>query len=132
QMLNCFNALANGGNVYQPYVIRRVTGSDGKVLHEAAPKALLDCWMSEETARALRPCLADVVNDGTARNAQLKQYQVAGKTGTAHKVENGQYTENKICSFVGFAPADDPQISIIVVVNEARARNVNQYGYRIR
>ncbi len=132
QMLNCFNSMASGGKVYQPYVIKRVTGSDGKVLHEAVPEALLESWMSEKTATAIRPFLADVVSDGTATNAKLKQYQIAGKTGTAHKVVGGQYTEDKICSFVGFAPAENPQISIIVVVNEARARNVNKYGWRIR
>jgi cell division protein FtsI/penicillin-binding protein 2 len=132
QMLNCFNALAGGGKVYQPYVVRRVTGTDGKVLHDASPQPLLDSWMSEGTARALRPFLADVVSGGTATNARLEQYAIAGKTGTAHKVVNGQYTEDKICSFVGFAPAEDPAISIIVVVNEARARNLNKWGWRIR
>ncbi|MBK8206203.1 MAG: penicillin-binding protein 2 [Planctomycetes bacterium] len=132
QMLNCFNTLANGGHVYKPYVIRGVTGADDKMLHQGQPRELLDCWMSEQTALALRPLLADVVNEGTARNALLPQYQIAGKTGTAHKVKDGQYSADKICSFVGFAPAEDPVISIIVVVNEARGRNVNKYGWRIR
>jgi cell division protein FtsI (penicillin-binding protein 3) len=132
QMLNCFNALANGGKVYQPYVVRRVTGSDGKVLHDAKPTELLDSWMSEKTALMLRPLLADVVNEGTAKSALLDRFQVAGKTGTAHKVRDGQYTEDKICSFVGFAPAEDPVVTIIVVVNEARAKNVNKWGWRIR
>lgn len=132
QMLNCFNALANGGHVYKPYVIREVKGADGKILHQGQPTELLDCWVSRETALALRPMLSDVVSEGTARNALLPQYQIAGKTGTAHKVKDGQYSPDKICSFVGFAPADNPVISIIVVVNEARAKNVNKYGWRIR
>lgn len=133
QMLVCFNSLANGGNVFKPYVVRRVTGADGKVLHEAEPRPLVESWMSEATSAALRPALADVVSDeGTARLAQIKQYSVAGKTGTALKVKDGQYSTDKVCSFVGFAPADNPVISIIVVVDEANAVNVNQWGHRIR
>lgn len=132
QMLNCFNTLANGGSVYKPYVIREVKEADGAILHQGQPTLLLDCWVSRETANALRPMLSDVVSEGTARNALLPQYQIAGKTGTAHKVKDGQYSPDKICSFVGFAPAEDPVISIIVVVNEARAKNVNKYGWRIR
>jgi len=132
QMLNCFNAIANGGHVYKPYIVRRVTDADGAVLHEGAPRVLLDSWMSRETSEMLRPLLADVVNSGTAGNARLPEYQIAGKTGTSLKVKNGQYSRDKICSFVGYAPADDPVISIIVVVNEAQAENYNRWGYRIR
>lgn len=133
QMLVCFNSLANGGRVFKPYVVRRVTGPDGKVLHEAEPRLLVDSWMSESTSAALRPAIASVVSDeGTARLAQIPQYTVAGKTGTALKVKNGQYSTDKVCSFVGFAPADNPVISIIVVMDECSAVNVNQWGHRIR
>jgi stage V sporulation protein D (sporulation-specific penicillin-binding protein) len=132
QMLNSFNAIANHGQVLKPYIVRRVTDQDGELVYEGQPRELLDSWMSPETADALRPLLAEVVNSGTAGNANLPQYQVAGKTGTSLKVKNGQYSRDKICSFVGYAPADDPVISIIVVVNEARAVNYNQWGNRIR
>jgi len=70
--------------------------------------------------------------EGTAGAGALKVYRIAGKTGTAMKVKNGQYSEDKVCSFVGYAPADDPRLSVIVVVNEARAKLMNKYGYRIR
>lgn len=135
QMLNCFNSIANGGKVMKPWIINRVTGANGKVLVEGGPKVLIDTWMSEKTARELvTPILIDIVNDpdGTANRAQLDGYQIAGKTGTAHKVKNGQYTRDKICSFVGFAPAESPTISVIVTVNEARAKNYNKWGWRIR
>jgi cell division protein FtsI (penicillin-binding protein 3) len=135
QMLNCFNAIANGGKVMKPWIINRVTNAQGKVIREGGPHVLLDTWMSNKTAREMvTPILVDIVNDpdGTANRAQLDGYQIAGKTGTAHKVKNGQYSRDKICSFVGFAPAESPTISVIVSVNEARAKNYNKWGWRIR
>jgi cell division protein FtsI/penicillin-binding protein 2 len=132
QLLNSFNAFAADGKVFKPYVVGSVTEPDGKVLHQGEPRELLESWMSPETAATMRPLLANVVQAGTAGNARIPEYRIAGKTGTSLKVKNGQYSRDKICSFVGYAPADDPQISIIVVVNEARAVNYNQWGYRIR
>ncbi|MCB9894746.1 MAG: penicillin-binding protein 2 [Planctomycetes bacterium] len=133
QMLNCFNAIANGGHVYKPWVIGRVVGPDGKVLHEGKPEILVESGLSEEvTRKMMNETLKGVVEDGTATGAQLKQYRIAGKTGTAMKVKNGQYSEDKVCSFVGYAPADNPVISVIVVVNEAHGKVLNKYGWPIR
>lgn len=133
QMLNCFNALANGGKIYKPWVISRIESPDAETLYEGAPRELLDSGLDERVTREMmNETLKAIVNEGTATNAKLKQYQIAGKTGTAMKVKEGVYSEDKVCSFVGYAPADNPAVSVIVVVNEARAHNVNEYGNRIR
>lgn len=133
QMLNCFNAIANGGHVYQPWVVQRVEDRGGKVLYQGAPKILLESGLDEVVTRQMmNETLKGVVEDGTAQGAMISQYKIAGKTGTAHKVKDGQYSEDKICSFVGYAPADNPVLSVIVVVNEARAKNLNKWGWRIR
>lgn len=133
QMLNCFNAIANGGHVYQPWVVQRVEDRGGKVLYQGGPKLLLESGLNEVVTRQMmNETLKGVVEDGTAKGAMISQYKIAGKTGTAHKVKNGQYSEDKICSFVGYAPADNPVLSVIVVVNEARAKNLNKWGWRIR
>ena len=133
QMLNCFNAIANGGHVFKPWVVGSVVGPDGKMLYEGKPEILVESGLSEEVTRELmNDTLKGVVEDGTAKGAQLKQYEIAGKTGTAHKVKNGQYSSDKICSFVGYAPADNPVVSVIVVVNEAGGKVLNRYGWPIR
>ena len=133
QMLNCFNAIANGGKVYKPWVVGKVTDAEGRELYQGKPEVLLDSGLSEEvTRKMMNQTLKGVVEDGTATAANIKQYVIAGKTGTAHKVKNGQYSSDKICSFVGYAPADNPAISVIVVVNEANAHVMNKWGWRIR
>jgi len=133
QMLNCFNAIANGGHVYKPWVIGKVQSPDGKLLYEGKPSILTESGLSEKVTRELmNETLKGVVEDGTATSANIAQYRIAGKTGTAMKVKNGQYTNDKVCSFVGYAPADNPVISVIVVVNEARGKVYNKWGWAIR
>ncbi|MEZ5992492.1 MAG: penicillin-binding protein 2 [Planctomycetota bacterium] len=133
QMLNCFNAIANGGHVYKPWVIGKVVSPDGKLLYEGKPEVLCESGLSEEVTRGMmNETLKGVVEDGTATSANIAQYRIAGKTGTAMKVKNGAYSNDKVCSFVGYAPADNPVLSVIVVVNEARGKVYNRYGWRIR
>lgn len=133
QMLNSFNAIANGGDLFKPFVVKRVTAADGEVLYERQPELLKHSGLSAEVTREkMNSTLKRVVSaEGTAKGAKLSEYVIAGKTGTAHKVKSGQYSEDKICSFVGYAPADQPRISVIVVVNEARAKVLNRWGYPI-
>ncbi len=133
QMLNSFNAIANGGKMMKPFVVRRVVSADGEVLYERKPEILCDTGLSENVTRNLmNDTLKRVVSaEGTAKSASLTEYKIAGKTGTAHKVKQGQYSSDKICSFVGYAPADDPCITVIVTVNEARAKVLNKWGYPI-
>jgi stage V sporulation protein D (sporulation-specific penicillin-binding protein) len=133
-MVNCFNAIANGGKVYKPYVVEKVVAADGKSLYQAKPTELLETGLTEDVTRnMMNETLKRVVSaEGTAGAGALKEYRIAGKTGTAMKVKEGQYSDDKICSFVGYAPADDPVLTVIVVVNEARATVKNKYGYPIR
>lgn len=134
QMLNCFNAIANGGDLMKPFVVRRIVSSDGEVLFERQPEILAHTGLSQHVTRDLmNATLKRVVSaEGTAKAASITEYQIAGKTGTAHKVKGGQYSEDKICSFVGYAPADEPCITVIVTVNEARGVVKNKWGYPIQ
>jgi len=119
QMLNMFCAIANDGYLMKPYVTRQVRDSSGSVLLTRRPE-VLGRPISSETAKTMRELLGRVTQDGgTGRRARVKGYAVAGKTGTAQKPENGAYSSTAyVASFVGFLPAEDPQIGVIVVVDE--------------
>lgn len=123
QILSAVSAIANDGIRLRPFVIRRVTGADGDVLFENFPQEL-SRPIRPETAREMRRLLARTTQPGgTGTGAALRGYMVAGKTGTAQKpdLENGGYHRGKyIASFVGFLPAENPVVSIIVVADEPR------------
>jgi len=123
QMLDAMNTIANGGVRPVPYILSKVVRKDG-VVKNAAPKASGTRVISSATASRLTEILCTVVEEGgTAVEANVRGYQVAGKTGTAQKFDPsiGRYSrERYTSSFVGFVPADDPRISVIVVVNEPR------------
>ncbi|MHB8173762.1 MAG: peptidoglycan D,D-transpeptidase FtsI family protein [Nitrospirota bacterium] len=121
QMLCAMNCIANGGYYMKPYVVSEIRGADGSVIMKRNPVKVRQV-ISTATAVKLRNILTTVVEDGgTAVEANIKGYQVAGKTGTAQKFEKalGRYSKTKYySSFVGFCPADNPKISAIVVLNE--------------
>ena len=117
QVLAMASAIANGGILYRPFVVKRVVDPK-KGITETEPHG--ERVLTAETTAKLRPMMEDVVTGGTARAGQLEGYTAAGKTGTAQKVIDGHYSKTKFWgSFVGFAPASDPRLSIIVVVDEA-------------
>ncbi len=121
QMLTAMNCVANGGYYMKPYVVSEIRGADGSIIMSRKPQRERQV-ISTATAVTLRNILTTVVEDGgTAVEANIKGYQVAGKTGTAQKFERalGRYSKTKYySSFVGFCPADNPKISAIVVLNE--------------
>ncbi len=119
QMLGVMCAIANGGTLMRPYVVRQIVGPDGAVLHRQEPQPL-GRPIRPETADLMRELLARVTEEGgTGRRAALRGYRVAGKTGTAQKVQAGGYSESDyIASFVGFLPVEAPQIGMIIVVDE--------------
>lgn len=121
QMLKAFSALANNGMLMQPYLIRRIYDQDGKVVQDFQPKEIRQV-VTPMTAKMMNEALKMVVRQGgTGINADIPEYTVAGKTGTAQKVDNGRYSHTKyVGSFVGYVPADDPEISIIVVMDEPK------------
>ena len=119
QMVAAFGALANDGMRVAPHLIREVRNAEGAVVYRAQPEQRR--VISAETAVALRGMLEGVTLHGTAKKAQLDGYSAAGKTGTAQKIDprTKTYSSTKfVGSFVGFAPVSDPQVVIIVVIDE--------------
>jgi cell division protein FtsI (penicillin-binding protein 3) len=118
QIVRMVSAVANGGILYRPYVVRTVEDATGNVLSETTPHG--ERVISADTAAKLQDMLEVVVTQGTATAGKLEGYTAAGKTGTAQKIdETGHYSKTKfVASFAGFAPASNPVIAIIVVVDE--------------
>lgn len=120
QQVQAVAAAINGGKLYQPYVVRKIQ-QQGKTIVENKP-VVKDTVVSEETSAILRQALESVVANGSGRQAYRDGLRIAGKTGTAQKVENGRYIEgNYVVSFLGFAPANDPQIVIYVAVDHPKS-----------
>ena len=125
QTLALYNAVANGGVKVQPMIVREIKQAD-QVLQRFEPKVLNPKICSESTLAKVKSMMEGVVLAGTARSIRPKDYSIAGKTGTAWKFKNGQYTKTYSTSFVGYFPADKPKYSCIVVVDSPR--NGRIYG----
>ena len=119
QMLNAVNAIATNGMLLQPYITKEIRGADGKLIEQRATRQIHRV-ISPETATQMAEMLVGVTEGGSGRNGRVDGYRVAGKTGTAQKAERGKgYVKDKVVTtFIGFLPADDPDVSIIVVVDE--------------
>jgi len=121
QLITAVSACVNGGQLMQPYVVKAMLNADGSVAAERQPLARRQV-ISEETSAQLRNMLEQVVGDdteGTGRNAAVAGYRIGGKTGTSEKVSLEAQTGEKeyIVSFIGFAPADEPQIALLVFLD---------------
>ncbi|WP_145045618.1 stage V sporulation protein D [Paenibacillus xylanexedens] len=121
QQVAAVSAAINGGKLYKPYVTKAwVHPETGEVIEEAKPE-LVRQVISENTSKQVREALESVVAKGTGRPAFIDGYRVGGKTGTAQKVINGRYSSSEhIVSFIGFAPADDPQIVVYTAVDNPK------------
>jgi cell division protein FtsI/penicillin-binding protein 2 len=111
--------VANGGVLLKPYVVRELRGPTGKVLRRT-PTRTVRRVVSRETARALADILTQVVESGTGSNARVPGVLVAGKTGTAQRVDpaTGRYDPRRhVSSFVGFFPAEHPQVVGCVIID---------------
>lgn len=118
QLVVATSAVANGGVMMKPTLVKAITGPDGKMKKEFKPEQVRQV-ISKNSAQTLLNLLTSVVQKGTGKNAFVDGYGSAGKTGTAQVVGSSGYAEGKyVASFVGFAPADDPQISALVMVAE--------------
>ena len=116
QLVTAYSALANGGKLMKPYVVEERRSVRGRTLWRNEPDSIRRV-MKKETARKLRPAFEQAVERGTATEAQIEGLQVAGKTGTALQVADGHYTKKQArASFVGFFPADDPEVTLLVIV----------------
>jgi stage V sporulation protein D (sporulation-specific penicillin-binding protein) len=121
QMLTAVCAIANNGQLMQPYLVKEIQNPDGTVKSKTEPKVVRQV-ISEKTAATMRNLLESVVVNGSGNRAYLEGYRVAGKTGTAQKPKGGRYGEERVASFVGFAPADDPRIAMIVILDEPQTQ----------
>lgn len=120
QIAAAFAALANGGTLMKPWIVRSIAEPGGALSYQGAPEPARRV-VSEQTASTVNRWLESVVSDdGTAAKAALDGYRIAGKTGTAQKVEagTGRYGKGRLASFAGFAPADAPRIAIAVMIDE--------------
>ena len=114
QLATAYAAIANGGELLQPSIVKEIRGTDGTVQYRHE-RTVVRRVMTEETARTVRGLLRGVVESGTGDSASLATFDVAGKTGTAQRTEHGKYVAGKYtASFVGLFPADDPQLVILV------------------
>ena len=124
QLITAASAAVNGGNLMQPYLVSKILDSENNVVKSTQPTVKRQV-ISQETSAKIREMLQAVVEDGGASNAKVAGYSIGGKTGTSEKVaemnasgETGLY----ISSFVGFAPMEDPEIAVLVMIDEPRGQ----------
>lgn len=123
--LTMFNAVANNGVMVKPMIIKRITKAEKEV--SVFNTTIINKKIcSDETLAQIKILLEGVVENGTAKNISNSDYKIAGKTGTAQTFKNGRYQKQYMTSFAGYFPADNPQYSCIVVIENPRG--VYQYG----
>ncbi len=120
QVLCAYAAVANQGVMMRPFLVRQLESNDGHVVKVFEPEPVKRCC-SARTAKRLTEMMKWAVREGTGVAVNLPSYDVAGKTGTAHRIVNGRYSRyNYVSSFVGFVPADDPKYAIYVSLDDPR------------
>ena len=127
QQITAVSAAINGGKLYKPYIVKSINEPETNTVIQENKKTLVRQVISEKTSAEVKRALESVVANGSGRTAYIDGYRVGGKTGTAQKVENGHYLDNNyILSFIGFLPADDPQVIVYVAVDNPKG--TVQYG----
>lgn len=120
QLITAMSAIANDGVLMKPYIVKAVYNEDGSVYEEAKPKEVRRA-VSSETAKTLIGLLEQVVSTGGGQKAKVKGYRIGGKTGTAQKINTdavGYKEGSYIASFCGFAPVEDPEVTLLVIIDE--------------
>lgn len=118
QLISAVSAVINGGNLMKPHIIKAYTDPNGKVIENTEPETVRNV-VSEQTSSQMRSILEQVVANGTGKGAYINGFRIGGKTGTSEKLPRG--SGKYIASFVGFAPADDPQIVCLLLLDEPNA-----------
>lgn len=122
QLATAVSAIANGGNLMKPFIVRQILSADGNIIKENKPE-LIGKSISYDNAEEITSMMESVVETGTGKRAAISGYRVAGKTGTA-QVPNpntgGYYKNRYVSSFIGFAPADDPKLALVVAVENPK------------
>jgi len=122
QLVAAVSAIANGGHLMKPYIVKEIYSADGNIIKEIKPE-LTRKVLSFDTAEDISAMMERVVESGTGKRAAISGYRVAGKTGTAQvpNPNTGGYYKNRfISSFIGFAPADNPRLALVVVVENPK------------
>ena len=127
QQVAAVSAVVNGGMLYQPYIVKRLVEPEtGEIIQENVPKKVRNV-INKKTSETVRYALESVVALGSGRNAYIDGYRIGGKTGTAQKVNNGVYmVGNYITSFMGFFPADNPEVVLYVAIDYPKG--ITAYG----
>lgn len=118
QMMTAMSAIANDGKLVRPRMVKQIKDEEGNVIQSFEPEVLRQV-ISTETSRLLRDILESVVSEGTGKNAYIEGYRIAGKTGTSEKLPRG--SGKYIASFGAFAPADDPKLAVLALLDEPTA-----------
>ena len=120
QLVRAIASAVNGGNLLEPYIVSEIVDADGNTVMKAEPTVVRQT-ISKETSDTMRTLIESVVTEGTAKNAQVAGFSIGGKTGTSEKIdvfdENGQRVQDKIVSFVGIAPMNDPEYIVLVALD---------------
>ena len=120
QLVRAIASVVNGGNLLEPYIVSEIIDADGNTVMQAEPTVVRQT-ISKETSDTMRTLIESVVAEGTAKNAKVAGFSIGGKTGTSEKIdvfdENGQRVLDKIVSFVGIAPMNDPEYIVLVALD---------------
>ena len=120
QLVRAIASVVNGGNLLEPYIVSEVVDENGVTLLRQEP-TVVRTTISPETSATMRELIRSVVTEGTAKNAAVAGFSIGGKTGTSEKIdvfdENGQRVQDKIVSFVGIAPMDDPEYIVLAALD---------------
>ena len=128
QLITAYSALVNGGKLYKPHIIKKITDASGNIVYNSSPD-LVRTVISKKTSQRVRKILATVINGGTGVNAKIKFINAGGKTGTSQRLIDGKYSKSQYnASFVGFFPVDKPQIICLVLVNSPK---IGKYGGQV-
>ncbi len=123
QLISAYGAIANGGNLMKPRIVKEITDSAGNIIEKFEPE-IVRTVISKETSEKLRGILEGAVSKGTGVNSYIRGYRVAGKTGTSETTEKNRY----IASFSSFAPADNPVICVLVILDYPTSKYGHQGG----
>ncbi|MBS3995240.1 MAG: PASTA domain-containing protein [Alkaliphilus sp.] len=118
QLITAISSIGNEGKLMKPKIVKELIDDSGNVIHRYEPE-LIRQVLSEKTVSELLTIMESVVTEGSGRSAYIPGYRIGGKTGTARKIENGRYVEGKVyASFVALAPIEDPELAVLVIVDE--------------
>jgi len=134
QLITAASSVINGGHLMQPYVMKSVTDAEGNIIKHNEPTEVRQV-ISEETSQRCRTILEGVVDGGTGKRAYVPGYRIGGKTGSSETLDSRQGIDHTIVSFLGFAPADDPQIVVLLMYDNPKpaspGSNVTARNYYI-